>query len=635
MSSREPGTTSGGDEQPQRAAVVPRAHRRGKLSSLPIERLTAPYLEQGAHGILRIIAPPGGGKTTALGHLRAALPAKCSIRLFDANQEAMAEQAAKSELVILAAEEFDPAMDALDSFELCPWTTDDCLEYLAARHRTRLAEVMKRICQDSSLAMLKGSPELLTFAMDRMAADSSLTSAMEVLRQVIATLNISESIRESLMILCCDRLGIRASELLLPEEIKSPALTMEQARWFRHAAVQRIFLAEWIAEELARRKIPLCLDKMSSRMVLHEIASAVASRGHAIETLNHLIADDPQHPAVAMAASILLRVNPTWRPAGKSPLNLAKADLRSAQWAKINLESARLTGADFTDADLAGANLHHVDAARVKLVRANLRDARLITAKFSQASFAGADLTQAVCDRTNLWHADFTGATLAFAYLSEADLEKANLHNAVLRGAHLRYARLRDANFDGADFSDADLREIRLDHAQMNRATWNRASFCNAALYRCNLEGLEISGVDFSRARLINSLLTGTHIIDGKFSGASLVRAGLAEIDWENADLRDADLTHASFHLGSSRSGLVGSTIPGEGSRTGFYTDEFSEQDFKSPEEIRKASLRGADLRGAKVEDADFYLVDLRDAKYNDTQRQHFAACGAILFARQ
>jgi uncharacterized protein YjbI with pentapeptide repeats len=78
----------------------------------------------------------------------------------------------------------------------------------------------------------------------------------------------------------------------------------------------------------------------------------------------------------------------------------------------------------------------------------------------------------------------------------------------------------------------------------------------------------------------------------------------------------------------------VGSTIPCEGSRTGFYTDEFNEQDFKSPEEIRKACLCGADLRGAIIGRVDFYLVDLRGAKYSAKQGEHFARCGAILVSR-
>ncbi|HEV2294223.1 MAG TPA: pentapeptide repeat-containing protein [Tepidisphaeraceae bacterium] len=80
--------------------------------------------------------------------------------------------------------------------------------------------------------------------------------------------------------------------------------------------------------------------------------------------------------------------------------------------------------------------------------------------------------------------------------------------------------------------------------------------------------------------------------------------------------------------MGSSRSGLVGSPIACEGSRTGFYTDDYNDQDFKSPEEIRKANLCGADLRGAKVDKVDFYLVDLRGATYTPEQAEHFARCG-------
>lgn len=68
---------------------------------------------------------------------------------------------------------------------------------------------------------------------------------------------------------------------------------------------------------------------------------------------------------------------------------------------------------------------------------------------------------------------------------------------------------------------------------------------------------------------------------------------------------------------------------------TGFYTDDYEEQNFKAPEEIRKANLRGADLRGALVADTDFYLVDLRDAKYDAEQERHFRRCGAILDCRE
>ena len=168
----------------------------------------------------------------------------------------------------------------------------------------------------------------------------------------------------------------------------------------------------------------------------------------------------------------------------------------------------------------------------------------------------------------------------------------------------------------------------------MGNALWRGATFRGTRLFKCDLEFMELPDADFTGADLNGSLLTGSVIPRGKFSGARLIDTGLSEIDWPEADLRDADFTGASFHLGSSRSGLVGSTIPCEGSKTGFYTDEANEQDFKPPEEIRKACLCGADLRGAKVEGADWYLVDLRGAKYTLDQARWFKRNGAILVSR-
>ena len=63
----------------------------------------------------------------------------------------------------------------------------------------------------------------------------------------------------------------------------------------------------------------------------------------------------------------------------------------------------------------------------------------------------------------------------------------------------------------------------------------------------------------------------------------------------------------------------------------GFYTIDLDEQDFKSPEEIRKANLRGVDLRGARIDGVDFHLVDLRDALYDSDQAELLRRAGAIL----
>ena len=133
---------------------------------------------------------------------------------------------------------------------------------------------------------------------------------------------------------------------------------------------------------------------------------------------------------------------------------------------------------------------------------------------------------------------------------------------------------------------------------------------------------------------LTGALLSASRMPRANLRKADLRRAGLADIDLEGADLREADLRQCTFHLGSSRSGLVDSPIASEGTRTGFYTDDFAAQHFQSPEEIRKANLRRADLRGAQIEGTDFYLVDLRGALFDDAQAEHFCRCKAILADR-
>ena len=50
-----------------------------------------------------------------------------------------------------------------------------------------------------------------------------------------------------------------------------------------------------------------------------------------------------------------------------------------------------------------------------------------------------------------------------------------------------------------------------------------------------------------------------------------------------------------------------------------------------TPESMRKANLCGADLRGAMIDDVDFYLVDLRYAKYDADQAEYLRHSGAIL----
>ncbi len=178
----------------------------------------------------------------------------------------------------------------------------------------------------------------------------------------------------------------------------------------------------------------------------------------------------------------------------------------------------------------------------------------------------------------------------------------------------------------GADCSGTELVGVDLRTAQLQGAHLDYADLRLANLAETTLPALSARRTNFGRADL-----TATRWPHANLGGASFVDAALADVDWQGAVLRHADFRNATFHLGSTRCGHVGSPIAGEGSRTGFYTDESYEHSFRAPEEVRKANLCGVDLRGAKVDGVDFYLVDLRGAQLDRTQVPWLRRCRAIL----
>jgi uncharacterized protein YjbI with pentapeptide repeats len=609
-----------------RAAVAPRVHVRDGEAALPIDVVIGGMALRGARGLVVLTAPAGGGKTTALCHLRGVLHDD-NVGLFDVGGEAAAMSEAARRLTILAAEKVHPSWDVAEVLALCPWTPDDQIEYLAATHRERCAAVLDRLKRDDTVGMLLGSPQLLARALDRMAGESRLDSTYEGISQLAWELFPPGGQRQELASAYAKELGAPIANG------SSTTLTAEAHRWWRHEAVRRVLAAEWASQELGEGRVPrIVFDQMLGRAMLPQLARAVRGRPAAVECLERLVRDDPQDLAVPMAVSVLLAAYPGWRPPAVAlPLYLRAAVLPRAQWAGVDLRGAALMGADLTDADLREAKLDGVLATAARMPGAKLARASLRSAKLLESVLSGADLSEAFCDGTDLLLADLSRAELIGASLNDAVLHQANLKGASVRNTKLCRALLTQTKVDGADFSGVDFGGATLRNVDMQSAAWTEACFHSARLLQCNLEGLELPEADFTAADLSHSLLTATRIPGGKFAGAVLRQTGLAEINWEGADLRGADFTHASFHLGSTRSGLVGSTVPCEGSRTGFYTDDFTEQEFKSPEEIRKASLRGADLRNAKVEKADFYLVDLREAIYTPDQAAYFKRCGAIL----
>jgi uncharacterized protein YjbI with pentapeptide repeats len=634
---------------PQPAAVRPRAYTANGEAIL-LEQEVCRLLDAGTRGVVALLGAPGSGKSTALQHLLAVLPPAAPVELLDGWRDSTRWAPRADRLVIyavaappeasLAPEDLltnliavapNPHSLRLIEYELAPWGHDDLIEYLLSAHRPRCAAVMARVGRRDR-ALLGGLPELWCVVLDRLAADEALPDACAALhryvREHLSDTDLLERARSA-----CLNAQVAGTDLAdALTGLARPGFAPGLIRTLRYPTAQLLLAAERIAADLHGDADCDVLARRLPRELVKATGTLLADDGRALASLNALL-DGPAW-SHAMAVSALHATGTGWLPQDRHLTALAGAYLDGASWPGAQLAQADLTEADLSGAELDSANLFGARAGKALLRQAQLRGAVLEQASLAEADLGRADLLAALASSARFDAAKLGGACLDGAFLSCASFADADLTNARFRDADLRRAKLLRATIDGADFSGANLEGAGLTGLCLREANWVGARFTGATMGCCDLEGLSLPDADFERADLTGALLTGTVMPGANFEYACLCNAGLAELEWEGASLRGANLRGASFHMGSCRSGLVGSPIPCEGSRTGFYTDEYHEQTYKAPEEIRKANLCGADLRGAVLDEVDFYLVDLRGAVYDPEQEEHLRRSGAILGAR-
>jgi uncharacterized protein YjbI with pentapeptide repeats len=628
-------------------------------ASLPLEDEVARFLAADERGTIAVLGGPGAGKKTALQHLAAVFPPDGRLTLLDTPDAETVESITPCRLVVYTAFA-ELAVPHLAIYRLASWNDDDLIEYLLAVHKPRCASVMARVQDDRFL--LGGVPELWRVALDHLADDESLPDARRALHRHLETRLSDTDLLERARSACLNALLTADTDLTRSlAQLAKPGFVQELIRVLRHAVVQQLLAAERIAADLHGDSACDCLAVVLPREVVHATAKLIAKDLQAIDHLHALLKGESW--SHAMSASLLHAAGTGWVPSGDPAPVLAEAFLDGIRAPGVKLAGANLLRTDFSEADLKGADLrgalvHKTCFRAARLQAANLEKLVALEADFSYANlseaqasgalFNGADLIGASCDKAMLNEASFWAADLTRASFRNADLSHAYFvanpptkgWSSVLLGWMAYRSKLnlddkrRDIQLEGADFTEATLDRAVLSGLCLRPAIWTGASFSGAQLDGCDLEYLSLPGADFSYASLKGALLTGTSMPGAKLNMADLRETGLADVDWEGVDLRDANLRGATFHMGSSRSGLVGSPIACEGSRTGFYTDEYEEQTYKAPEEIRKANLCGAYLRGACLEDVDFYLVDLRGALYTPEQETHLRRCGAILGTR-
>jgi uncharacterized protein YjbI with pentapeptide repeats len=617
------------------APVRPRVLIPHTTGALLLEDAVSERLDDRRWGTIELIGLPGAGKSVALAHLAHAFHDYDRLLLADCPDESARQSLivwANKRLVVYASPNFTEVVDTAAQWRLAPWLEDEWIEYLLAVHHDSCASVMQRLKADPQRRRLGGTAGLWRIVLDRLATDGSLDNTKSALqRELHERLRVAARARASKCafdVLVTPRDSLESARQLL----ETAQLDSIDRRVLCYGPVIQLLAAEHLASQLRADATGAILKKQLPEPLVRETAELLRSDELAISHLRQILACnyDQRH---SMAAS-LLHAAVDWVPDNGSAPILRMAFLAGAQWRGVRLSKLELYKADLSGADLSECQLSKAYAHDSNLSRINFHGARLVEFNAVRANLTWADLSFVRAAEANLRSCDLSDANLEGALLTQADFGGADLRRARFRRANLCRADFNECELEEADFSGADLSWTKFWSAPLRLAEFAGANFAHATLNECDMENMSLPGADFTGAWLCGSYLTGSRIPAAKFGGANLRNTRLAHIDWPDADLRAADLRAATFHMGSSRSGLVGSPIACEGSRTGFYTDEYLEQDFKSPEEIRKANLCGADLRGADIDHVDFYLVDLRGAKYTAEQEIQLRATGAILESR-
>jgi uncharacterized protein YjbI with pentapeptide repeats len=621
-----------------RAAVRPRVtrlHAPGADAVL-LEELVAQWLGSRVAGVVALHGEPGSGKSAALAHIAVLFAGERRLVLLDETDHASYDAIDPAALAIHVTEQ-TPERPLLARLRLARWSSDEWIEYLLHAHRERCASVMTRLSAASDGEKLEGPAELCSVVLDELARDGSLPGVQSALDRHTSAVFGDAAAREQAASAC-----LRVSFATSVAEAATLTRALEQLcggafRFVRHRPVRHALAAQAFAGQLADGAFAAGKLRALPRELERRAAPLVRAQPRAMKRLHRWLTTGEDNAAAGVASLWHLADAAdlaTWLGSRKHDSKrfvLDGARLRKAPWKGLNakrfrLEHADLSGADLQDADLTDASLRKANLARADLSRANLEDLHAEGAVFSRAVLAGCVANDAAFIGAEFQDSEFAHARMHAANFSNADLRRARFHEA-----DLTRAIFAGATLDGADFSGARLERAVLEQLDLRGCVFVKTSFAKARLEASNFEALDLDGLDFTSARLQRAYLTGATLRGANLERANLEGAHLAEIDAEGANLRLANLARVSFHMGSSRGGLVFNAMPMEGSRTGFYTDDYFDNSYKRPEEVRKANLRAADLRGANIEGTDFYLVDLRDALYDAEQLAHFRRCGAIL----
>ena len=598
---------------PVRPRVVAASIGESELLTDALERIEGNALAQGRKVGVRIL---GLGRKTALKHLQMQQLVKAG-QGTGSKSAGFAPYGDSVEVSIL------PTVAADIELQLASWSTDELIEYLLANHADKCNQVMERVLSEG--AQLGGAPYIWQPVLDRMARHENAESP------TLAALGLFElefTTHKSLKAKVLERVihfgpaGFFHQKELVAELGKLACVLL------RINETRDEILGAHIAERL-ERKDRHCLKPWMSGNLLTVIARNVSGNAKAEAVLERCVR---KSSVAGVASSILLQMNRKWRPKDKlSKLDLSEGEFQNANWKSLRLQGTKLRFAKLHQAKLQESIFIGCDFHGTKFVEADLEGSDLALCRSLNGDFALSGFRSASISNGEFRQCRFTRANLEGALLSESRLVICDLEFANLSLARFSKCRIYRCNLSDAELENCTFEKCYLSSIDFGNRSLDDISFAESKLHACDFECTSMERVNFHGARLANALFTDSVASRCDLKNSILRGAGLAGVHWTNCNLRGANLSNAAFHLGSSRAGIVDSPFPSHGTRTGFYNDDIEDMDCKPPEAIRKAALIDCDMHGANLDNADFYLVDLRGSLFDEKYRGYLKGCGAIL----
>ena len=309
----------------------------------------------------------------------------------------------------------------------------------------------------------------------------------------------------------------------------------------------------------------------------------------------------------------------------------ARAILRFARLAGLDLSRRRLSDAEFTGAVLRGAGLWGSDLERASFYCADLR---------------GCNLTEANLKRADLRGASLAGATLNRAVLDGADMRAAALAFAGMEGQALRHGRnVGDSPEEAWDEGQDPRRPGGFTAGSVDfiNASMRGVSLCDANLKGANFRGAILDGANFRGARLVGAMFEGAILTGVRLDDLALTREQLRgcilapspEALARRESLLDI-LERADLWVQSDGRRGAPAILDGEDLRalgpvfSGLTLTAVSARHVCSIDvDFSGCGLQGAVFDGADLRGASFEGADLRGASFRNALLSHARFKGA------